>query len=53
MPGGTTGTDAQLAAFYRDVVLVLQNAMAFNEESTAIAQAATKLQVGEWAGETD
>ena len=39
------GYENDLRAFYKDVHLVFQNALAFNEESTAIAQAAVKLQV--------
>jgi hypothetical protein len=39
------GYKGKLLSFYKDVILVFQNALAFNEESTAIAQAAMKLQV--------
>lgn len=50
LAGGYEG--GQLVSFYRDVLLVLQNALAFNEESTAIAQAAIKLQVDRGAVHT-
>jgi hypothetical protein len=42
------GGEGALLGFHSDVQLVFQNAMAFNEESTAIAQAATKLQVDKY-----
>ena len=39
------GYEGLMRGFYDDVHLVFRNALAFNEESTGIAQAAMKLQV--------